>query len=435
MPFKYTLLTSALLSISLVGCGGGESTSPSLQAGHSFMASILVDGVEVQTKTYNTYSVVDDDGTLSDQSLGAVEESKLPHLWLLASISTSHGTTAPQQTVAQYQACYHDFWKSIRRQLPERSASYIVQRLNDFGMTIDEVCDRQAESGLSVDEYVALFRVVETYWPDNPDIDGKIARFFTNLKVSPSDFKATLYRLGYTWDDFVRRMASVDNGGNKFINEYRLSKLEFEPFLRDYMARFVVTSSGIQSAPTRLTAALASADVLATVTDVIDTVGKIFSISKTAWQFMRENQGVIETIKGDASARIVSAADASELNYEYAKASQSPVISFVGRSFVFGAWETFRTDLQLSVDYGATHRDFGGQWMPDLRVLVKKAQAPWGYKMAGDVVLSSVVNRGSATAPIPEVQVDVVMSVTYFSTVNQTFTFLANGATGAAYLP
>lgn len=96
---------------------------------------------------------------------------------------------------------------------------------------------------------------------------------------------------------------------------------------------------------------------------------------------------------------------------------------------------TYRTDLQLSVDYGALHPDFGGQWIPDLRVLVKKADAPWGYKMAGDVVLSSVVNRGSATDPIPEVQVDVVMSVSYLSTVNQTFTFSANGANGASFVP
>ena len=435
MSLKYTLVTSALLSISVAGCGGSGSSPSSLQAGQPFIASILVDGVEVQSKTYNTYSVVDEQGTLSDQSLGSVEESKLPHLWILAATSSSNVSTTPQMSVAQYKACYADFWKSIRRQLPDRNAAQIVQRLHDFGMTIDELCDRQAASGLSVDEYVELFRVVEKYWPDNQDIDGKIARFFTDLKITPRVFKETLYRLGYTWDGFVKRMAAVDSGGHKFINEYRLSTLGFEPFLSAYMAASVPTPKASQQVRRSLNATSTSTTVLDTVTDVIDTVGNIFSVSKTAWQFMRENQGVIETIKGDASARVVSAADASELNYEYAKASKSPIISFVGRSFLFGAWETYRTDLQLSVDYGATHRDFGGQWMPDLRVLVKKAEAPWGYKMAGDVVLSSVVNRGSATEPIPEVQVGVVMSVTYLSTVNQTFTFSANGATGASFIP
>lgn len=435
MSFKYTLVTSALLSISVAGCGGSESPPSSLQAGQPFVASVLVDGVEVQSKTYNTYSVVDEVGTLSDKSLSELEESKLPHLWILAATSSSNVSTTPQMSVAQYKACYSDFWKSIRHQLPERTAAQIVQHLRDFGMTIDELCDRQAASGLTVDDYVELFRVVEKYWPDNQDINGKIARFFTDLKITPSAFKATLNRLGYTWDDFVQKMASTDSGGHKFINEFRLSKLGFDPFLDAYMSKVTPAAQSFQLVRQRINAADPTTDIVAALNDAIDVAANIISISKTAWQFMRDNQGVIEAIKGDASAKIIAATDANELNYQFAKSSKSPTISFVGKSFLFGAWETYRTDLQLSVDYGATHPDFGGQWIPDLRVLVKKADAPWGYKMAGDVVLSAVVNRGSATDPIPEVQVDVVMSVSYLSTVNQTLTFSANGATGAAFVP
>lgn len=425
MSIQYNCLASTLLALVVAGCGGGSSP-PSLQAGQPFIASVLVDGVETSSRTYNIYSVVDEDGTLSDQSLSPDEERQLSHVWILASARSSQGTVMPQMTVAQYKACYHDFWQSIRQQMPGRTTGQIVQRLHDFDMTIDELCDRQVESGLSVDEYVELFRVVARYWPNNPDIDGKIARFFTDLKITPRDFKQTLGGLGHTWDDFVQRMAAVDGGGHQFINEYRQSGMAFEPFLGAYMLGLESTAERQQEKPLMAVAGAA---------DLIETVNEVFSISKTAWQFMRDNQGVIESFKGEASARIVSAADPGELNYAYAQASQSPVVSFVGKSFLFGAWETYRTDLQLSVDYGATHQAFGGQWMPDLRVLVKKAVAPWGYQMAGDVVLSSVVNRGSAEEPIPEVQVDVVMSVKCFSTVNQTLTFKANGASGAAFVP
>lgn len=458
-----TLSCLMLMASGLVGCGGGSST-PTPQSGQPVTSSIMVDGVEVSSTTYTVYSVVDEKGTLSDKPLTLAEEAKLPHVLIYASSTGANSSASTRLTTEQYKSCYYDFWQSVQRQLPDRTAAQIVQRLNDFDMTIDELCDRQVASGLTVDEYVELFRVVEKYWPDDKDIDGKIARFFTDLEIPAGSFKATLYGLGYTWDDFVKRLSAVQSGGHKFINEYAISPLALEPFLRDYMARPSPMVASVTNSLKLLNTFLAKGlnerlfyvggkshnrhaqtttptDPFETAGKVYDaisggvaTLGKVFELGKSVWQFMKDNQGVIEATKGDVSSKIISATDSSELNYQYALNSRSPVISFVGRSFFFGAWETYRTDLQLSVDYGATHQDFGGQWIPDLRVIVKKNEAPWGYKLSGEAKLSQVVNRGSTTDPIPEVQVDVVMTSASANTINQTFTFTANGATGAGYL-
>lgn len=230
---KNRILVLTLLG--LAGCGGGSSSSTP-QSGQPVVTSVLVDGVEVSSKTYTVYSVVDRQGTLSDKPLSQTEEAKLPHVLILTSQSTSKNVVT-QVSADKYKACYYDFWQSIHRQLPDRTTQQIVQRLNDFDMTIDELCNRQSESGLTVDEYVELFRVVEKYWPDDKDIDGKIARFFTDLQIPASVFKSTLQKLGYSWDDFVKRLSAVQGGGHKFINEYAVSPLTLEPFLRDYMAR------------------------------------------------------------------------------------------------------------------------------------------------------------------------------------------------------
>lgn len=460
------ILLSFTVALGLLGCGGGSSSSTP-QSGQPVTSSILVDGVEVRSTTYTVYSVVDEKGTLSDKPLTQSEEAKLPHVLIYASSTGANVASAPRLTTEQYKVCYYDFWQSVQRQLPDRTAAQIVQRLNDFDMTIDELCDRQVASGLTVDEYVELFRVVEKYWPDDKDIDGKIARFFMDLEIPAGTFKSTLYNLGYTWDDFVKRLAAVQGGGHKFINEYAVSPLALEPFLRDYMARpnpvIASLSNNLKLLNTFLaqglnlrlfyvagrshnnkyaqTASTPATDPFATAGKVFDaitngaaSVTSVFNLGKSVWQFMKDNQGVIETTKGDASSKVISAADSSELNYEFALNSRSQVISFVGKSFFFGAWETYRTDLQLSVDYGATHQNFGGQWMPDLRVIVKKSEAPWGYRLSGEAKLSHVVNRGSASQPIPEVQVDIIMTSTSANTINQTFTFTANGATGAGYL-
>lgn len=449
-----------LTLLGLAGCGGGSSSSTP-QSGQPVVTSVLVDGVEVSSKTYTVYSVVDSQGTLSDKPLSQTEEAKLPHVLILTSQSTSKKIN--EVSADKYKACYHDFWQSIHRQLPDRTAQQIVQRLNDFDMTIDELCNRQVESGLTVDEYVELFRVVEKYWPDDKDIDGKIARFFTDLEIPASVFKSTLQKLGYSWDDFVKRLSAVQGGGHKFINEYSVSPLTLEPFLRDYMARpnpvlasarnnlklasaflrrdmspRLLYALGERRLVSQVTPATDPYETAGKVIDVVnkgvETLGKVFELGKTVWQFMKDNQGVVESTKGEASSKILSAVDSSELNYQFAKTSRSPVVSFVGKSFFFGAWETYRTDLQLSVDYGATHPDFGGQWIPDLRIVVKKTEAPWGYKLSGDAKLSQVVNRGSVSDPIPEVQIDIVMSSANLTTVNQTFTFSANGATGAQFV-
>lgn len=461
----------AIAALGLTGCGSGTTTSSTPQSGQPVITSVLVDGVEVSSKTYTVYGVVDSEGTLSDKPLAETEEAKLSHVLILASSRSNKGPTA-QLSTEQYKSCYYDFWKSIRRQLPNSTIQQVVQRLNDFDMTIDEVCDRQRASGLTVDEYVELYRIVAKYWPTDPDIDGKIARFFTNLGVSPSVFKATLTGLGYTWEDFVKRLSSVAEGASKFTSEYAVSALVLEAFLNDYMTRpnpvlaaaqakmklasaYMVKDMNPQlvylagarqrfaQAADTSTSSGTSGKLIDTIKDWINlandvatgnVIGAVIKVGNTAWTFIKNNQGIVEGVKGDISSKVLSAIDNVEYNYQYAKASRSSVVSIVGKRLINNDWETYRTDLQLSADYGATHPDFGGQWIPDLRVIVKKIDAPFGYTLGGEAKLNHLVNRGSVAEPIPEVQVDVTITAKSFGTRVQTVTFSANGATGAAYI-
>ena len=89
--------------------------------------------------------------------------------------------------------------------------------------------------------------------------------------------------------------------------------------------------------------------------------------------------------------------------------------------------------MVLEADYGAKHPDFNGQWVPNFNVVVKKLEADWGYTLTGDAQVSNVVNRGSASDPIPEAQVDLKLSASNVSVNRKNFSFIVNGATGARF--
>ena len=131
----------------------------------------------------------------------------------------------------------------------------------------------------------------------------------------------------------------------------------------------------------------------------------------------------------DASTSILSSNDSASINYAYAKSSTSPVVSFVGKQLI---GEAYRIDLMLDADYDARNTSAPGQWLPNVNVKLKNIKADYGYKLNGIAKVSNTVNRGSAEAPIPEAQIEVVVSAKNWSVSQQSFTFVANGATGAS---
>lgn len=458
-------------TISLIGCGGGSSSSTpqaSLQSGQKIETSIEVNGAAVRSNTYTVYGVVDDKGTLSDQTQSAQIEQTLPHVVMLSAGSTAKSGAISASKIAQYKTCYNDFWTSVKTRLPGRTTAQIVQRLNDFDMTIDQLCDYQAASGLTVDGYVELFQTVENYWPNDPTINSRIARFFTDLHVPAATFKAELIALGYTWDDFVKRIAAKKGNSTLFINEFDASNKTLGVFLRDYMTRPLTIATIAQQKLNLLSAHLLKATnptllqafgkpaifaqttpttkdytfddlmadagtALTTLTSAFNVAQQAIELGQAAWAFVESRAGTMTPMTGTVSTYVLSN-ESDPLKYEYTKNSRSQVVRFSARSILGDRVEFCTTDLQLSVDYGATRPEFAGKWMPDIRVLVKDSAVPWGWTLSGYSGLSYLKNRGSMDNPIPEVGVDVLITAKRFATINQTISFSANAETGAAYI-
>ena len=349
---KNVLVTPvALATLALVGCGGGDNNNqtaaqPTVQAGQTQTSLVLVDGVEVEKTTYRWYSVADDKGTLTDVPLSKeTDEVNLPHVLIAESIVISTPTVAASTnpsvamaynlqapvslpaTLAEYKTCYSQFWQGIQKHYPTADKARVAKRINDFNMTLDELCVKQASSKLSMDEYIELFQVVSRYWPNDPLIEGKIADFFINIRVSPGTFKQTLSGMGYVWEDFARRLKNESTGAVGFANEYQLSALAFESFLRNYMTQHqpgvVVTMvrQGLQKINATLAKSfnpklqqalrghktLAAVDpTVATYVDtanaITDSVQKVFSLGKDVWNFIDTKKAVDQVDDGTKGA-------------------------------------------------------------------------------------------------------------------------------------
>lgn len=474
----------ALATLALVGCGSGsdnnsQANSQPVKAGETQNSRIIVDGNEIQKTVYRVYSVADDQGSLSDVPLpNGTDEANRPHVLIAESHSQANvapaaaaasavrsaayaapaASTFIPTTVAEYKICYQEFWKGMQKHYPTKDKAFIAKRLNDFNMTIDDLCIKQASSKLTMDEYIEMFQVVLKYWPNDPQIEGKVARFFMNMNVTPGTFKQTLVSLNYTWEDFARRLSNDKKGVTSFANDYELSDLALEPFLRNYMAQQqpgpviamiqnkiqVITSAMAETLSPRLLMAakpnlhLAQASSVTPYTDgakaIVDAAEKIWDLGKKIWTFIDPGKPELDAEKlaatgASMSNKIVAASVPEPGSYEYAKSSQSKTVTFLGDSWRGVA---YKVDMVLNADYAATNPNVGGQWVPNFGVVVKSAQIERGYSVKGDAKVSNVVNRGSLADPVPEAQIDLTLTATNWTVNQQTFSVLVNGVTGAS---
>lgn len=480
----------ALATLALVGCGGGsdnntQAAAPNVQAGETQNSKILVDGTEVQKTVYRVYSVADNKGTLTDTPLANVsEEYSLPHVLITESITKStsaapiaalsqanamaYSLSAPialPNTLAEFKTCYSQFWQGMQKHYPSKDKAFIAKRLNDFNMAVDELCVKQASSKLSMDEYIEMFQVVLKYWPNDPLIEGKVADFFMHLQVSPGTFKQTLLGLGYSWEDFARRLSNDNKGAIGFANSFEQSPLALEPFIKNYMTQQqpgpvvamiqkklqVLGTTLAKSLNPQLQQVMRAKQTYAQTTPTIDVTAKqytdaiksgveaataLFTLAKDVWAFIDPGDAALDinTVAKDGGQKvsnyIISGSELSTLGYEYAKPSQTKVVTFLGDSWRGVA---YKVDMRMEADYGATNLNAPGQWIPNFGLVVTSATADKGYKIAGSARVSNVVNRGSNAAPIPEAQIDVTMTANNWDARRENFSFIVNGASGALF--
>ena len=479
------IIPALIATISLIGCGdgsvapGGGSGKPTPKAGDTYTTTVLVNDKPVHETSYMTYGVADDNGKLTDQALpNASEEAQRPHVLIKQSISTlakveKNGTVInfaegpkmrpPVMDKAKVEHCYSNIWAKLKEAKPDASRQEIALSIAQFGVSINDLCGYAAASGMSLDEYVALFQTVTKYYPGRPNIEADMVRFFVVLNVPPKVFLTALSKRGYTWENFVAKLAANKGDGTQFINGFTPSGISLEQYTADYMSRPTPVVATINSnlklfsaylakdvtpgflalmSPPRVVAQEAATktsikdtvdDWIDTAGTAIDTVDKGLAVGKKVWDFLRDNVAVATMSENgkpaDVSTSILSGTDTATINYAYAKSSTSPVVSFVGKQLI---GEAYRIDLMLDADYDARNASAPGQWLPNINVKLKNVQADYGYTLNGVAKVSNTVNRGSAEAPIPEAQIEVVVSAKNWSVSQQSFTFVANGATGAS---
>lgn len=479
------IIPALIATISLIGCGdgtvtpGGGSGKPTPKAGDTYTTTILVNDKPVHETSYMTYGVADDNGKLTDQALpNASEEAQRPHVLIKQSISTlakveKNGTVInfaegpkmrpPVMDKAKIENCYSNIWAKLKEAKPDASRQEIALSIAQFGVSINDLCGYAAASGMSLDEYVALFQTVTKYYPGRPNIEADMVRFFVVLNVPPKVFLTALSKRGYTWENFVYKLAANKGDGTQFINGFTPSGLSLEQYIGDYMSRPTPMAAAINSnlklfsaylakdvtpgflalmSPPRIVAQEAATKTsikdtvdgwIDTAGSAIDTVDKGLAVGKKVWDFLRDNVAVATMSENgkpaDVSTSILSGTDTATINYAYAKSSTSPVVSFVGKQLI---GEAYRIDLMLDADYDARNASAPGQWLPNINVKLKNIKADYGYTLNGVAKVSNTVNRGSAEAPIPEAQIEVIVSAKNWSISQQSFTFVANGATGAS---
>ena len=479
------VIPALIATISLIGCGdgtvtpGGGSSKPTPKAGDSYTTTVLVNDKPVHETSYMTYGVADDNGKLTDQALpNASEEAQRPHVLIKQSISTlakveKNGTVinfaegpkmrAPVMDKAKVEHCYSNIWAKLKEAKPDASRQEIALSIAQFGVSINDLCGYAAASGMSLDEYVSLFQTVTKYYPGRPNIEADMVRFFVVLNVPPKVFLTALSKRGYTWENFVAKLAANKGDGTQFINGFTPSGMSLEQYTADYMSRPTPVVAAINSNLKLFSAYLAKdvtpgflalmspprvvAQEAATKTSIkdtvdgwidtagtaIDTVDKGLAVGKKVWDFLRDNVAVATMSENgkpaDVSTSILSGTDTASINYAYAKSSTSPVVSFVGKQLL---GEAYRIDMMLDADYDARNASAPGQWLPNINVKLKNIQADYGYKLNGVAKVSNTVNRGSAESPIPEAQIEVIVSAKNWSVSQQSFTFVANGASGAS---
>jgi hypothetical protein len=469
-------IPAALAAISLIGCGEGTpgstaangNTPPPPKAGETYTTSILVDDKPLSETTYTIYSVVDDQGKLSDIPLADIgQEAQLPHVLIkkstsklakinqdgsIVDISDGLNKLSPAIPLAKIESCYGDIWKQLKVAKPNATRQELAMGIAQFGVSIDDLCTYASASGMTLDEYVQLFQTVTKYFPGQQNIEARMVQFFMDLNITPKRFITKLSNKGYTWEDFVKRLAANKGNVYGFINGYKPSAtMTLEQYIGDYMTRPGPTAAVVNH-KLKLFAAYLAKDItpgflakmeparvvaqatttldqyVNTAKETIEVVDKGLEVGKKVWDFIRSGVAVDNTKGAEHSTYVLSASDPATINYEYAKASTSKVVSFVGKRLW---WENYRVDFTLEADYDAKNPKLPGQWMPNINVRVNKSTADYGYVLNGSVKVSNTVNRGSLAAPIPEAQLDVTISAKNWSVNTQQVSFIANGATGA----
>ena len=132
-----------------------------------------------------------------------------------------------------------------------------------------------------------------------------------------------------------------------------------------------------------------------------------------------------------AFTSVLNNRDLNPFNYEYARDSSGEDMTWTGKN-VFGG-KLWNVKFNIASKYGASHREFGGHYIPSIHFTISDADVWWPWKLNAQVHMSSVSNVASAADPNPEVTLEIDFNAkSFLQATHETFNFKVMGLTGIA---
>lgn len=201
------------------GCGGGGSNDESreIQVGSTEQVEIRSDDVLVAQETYE-YREISRAGALSASALPAGDGTGE-----LLAIQTKGDYAASWKAgfepVPDANAFFSLLWSAVSAHYQGKlTPEQLVAQFQDLDGSLEEIYQSFISSGLSMQDYVGLFELLDTYFDD--EYDEALLRLFFGLQgIKASEFLTVLQQSGGTPQSFFAQM-KADGVGMKDLAPY-----------------------------------------------------------------------------------------------------------------------------------------------------------------------------------------------------------------------
>ncbi|MDD3609288.1 MAG: hypothetical protein PHI49_06015 [Halothiobacillaceae bacterium] len=431
---KWVAVNSFML-VALAGCGSEDSVYQP-KAGDKIFTTVAVDGREVQKETYKYYALTDSRRLVDDPSLVAAgapqiailesrENKQLPLVMQSAHMVSIRGAVDEVDHAAVI-GFVEELIYELGNHYPSHSIHELAWEFADLDESPEGLYKEYMASGLpDVKSYVAFYETVDAHYSNSiksySDMESDLRDFMMMNDLTIAYFGSVLERLG---EGFSSLYAELQRRGMSVFDldeQYRQSGMRFP----DFLAKFFGKTSAMQGEFAYISSDVGSKGGAAEVGVEAAKLG--LKVAKFAWEIIKD--GRPKTTAEGAYTTILSVKDGSYENYEYAVRGESPVVSYTGKN-LFGM-TLYDAQFKLDGAYKATHPSVPGYWMPSVAFKVENAFAGFTWNLNAGAAITSAVNRASASAPEPEIQVVAnVQANGWFQSFTKSFDFYANARTG-----
>jgi hypothetical protein len=404
---------AVLLTVS--ACGGSDDTTPTLQAGDQIVTELAAGGQVIVTTTYKVYELEPGDGR---EALLLLPESRTVNSQALRArpMSWIAEEEMLQGNISHVMSFLHSHWDAhINGVSDEGVNSYeLVRYLEKHKLAVAPFLrefDLAHAAGFNVQQFVsALDSVASNLETDSP---GGLLDFLHHTGKNLKELSDSTGKCYSTWSAFLQAMNSHQLGFHALLDRYKKNG--------DDICVSIVSGGRQGSVHILRDAANGTATTPAAASGL--------EVSKFVWQVIKDNAP--EAPDSGAFTSVLNNRDLNPFNYEYARDSSGEEMTWTGTN-IFGG-KAWNVKFNINSKYGASHREFGGHYIPSIHFTISDADVWWPWKLNAQVHMSSVSNVASAADPNPEVTLEIDFNAKgILQATHETFNFKVTGLTGIA---